>query len=653
MADSTSTDWTTLLGQLAPSLLNAAGNVYIGNRLSGAGEAAANKITQADTWGNIGGRTNAANQLNTFLQNPSSISSTPWFQFLQNQGMTNLDRKLASQGLSDSGNALREMSTFNQGLASTQATDWAKMLGGFSGATFNPLDAYAKAAQMQAQGTAGQLGAYGSALGGVTGTQGGQSAISSGTTALAKAISNWLGGSGSESTGPALTSYLQQLGISPQQYQLNSADELAGIGGDIAGNQALYDSLFGGGGSVDPAQMASWIDSADSGIDGFDWSSFGNAGSAANTASSGAGSALGSVGSFLPYVGGALSLGKIAQGNGSIGDYTTLGKLGYSAYTGQSPTLSNMYNSAASYFGPTAATTGVNAANGLGAAAGETMAGGALSGAAAAGSASPALVAAAGEGFGTGTAAGSAVGGSGGNIMAAAIIAALTQMYGMNREAAAEDSMRPYVMAQDRALINTNPGAYAQQIDYALNNPLNYDQLVQTFGDPAAYQKQFADFSQGMDPNMLVGQLGSSNFNQAFNTPGLTQDNILREFLGADNVLDNGYSSMPNPWLQGAAPTGRSAVSFLPTGANVNTDMGKELYLPSAANQTLWQPGFENTYTSPLNLLNEYQSGLGDSLQSRIQQYDSNLANDLWKYYSQLQFAPQQSAGDGSNMTFG
>lgn len=62
--------------------------------------------------------TTAGNKLNTLLQNPSSITSTPGYQFAYNQGLEAVNRTAAAKGQLGSGNRLYDLTKFGQGLAS-------------------------------------------------------------------------------------------------------------------------------------------------------------------------------------------------------------------------------------------------------------------------------------------------------------------------------------------------------------------------------------------------------------------------------------------------------------------------------------------------------------------------------------------------------
>ena len=62
--------------------------------------------------------TTASNKLNTLLQNPESVASTPGYQFAYNQGLEAVNRTAAAKGQLGSGNRLYDLTKFGQGLAS-------------------------------------------------------------------------------------------------------------------------------------------------------------------------------------------------------------------------------------------------------------------------------------------------------------------------------------------------------------------------------------------------------------------------------------------------------------------------------------------------------------------------------------------------------
>ena len=70
----------------------------------------------------------AANRLNTLLQNPESVSSTPGYQFAYNQGLEAVNRTAAAKGQLGSGNRLYDLTKFGQGLASQTYNDTVNQL---------------------------------------------------------------------------------------------------------------------------------------------------------------------------------------------------------------------------------------------------------------------------------------------------------------------------------------------------------------------------------------------------------------------------------------------------------------------------------------------------------------------------------------------
>ena len=59
--------------------------------------------------------TTAGNKLNELLQNPSSITSTPGYQFAYNQGLEAVNRTAAAKGQLGSGNRLYDLTQFEHG----------------------------------------------------------------------------------------------------------------------------------------------------------------------------------------------------------------------------------------------------------------------------------------------------------------------------------------------------------------------------------------------------------------------------------------------------------------------------------------------------------------------------------------------------------
>ena len=75
--------------------------------------------------------TTAGNKLNELLQNPSSITSTPGYQFAYNQGLEAVNRTAAAKGQLGSGNRLYDLTKYGQGLASQTYNNTVSQLGNF------------------------------------------------------------------------------------------------------------------------------------------------------------------------------------------------------------------------------------------------------------------------------------------------------------------------------------------------------------------------------------------------------------------------------------------------------------------------------------------------------------------------------------------
>ena len=75
--------------------------------------------------------TTAGNKLNELLQNPSSITSTPGYQFAYDQGLEAVNRTAAAKGQLGSGNRLYDLTKYGQGLASQTYNNTVSQLGNF------------------------------------------------------------------------------------------------------------------------------------------------------------------------------------------------------------------------------------------------------------------------------------------------------------------------------------------------------------------------------------------------------------------------------------------------------------------------------------------------------------------------------------------
>jgi hypothetical protein len=111
-------------------------------------------------------RAGYASQLYNLIQNPSTVTTTPGYQFNLAQGLQGLQAQQAAQGRLVSGGALIQAQQFGQNMASQSYSDQVKTLAGLSGATQSP-----------ATGAIAQAGLAGSALGA---TYGGWNSVAGG-----------------------------------------------------------------------------------------------------------------------------------------------------------------------------------------------------------------------------------------------------------------------------------------------------------------------------------------------------------------------------------------------------------------------------------------------------------------------------------------
>lgn len=97
---------------------------------------------------------NALDQINALLQNPSSVEQTPGYQWRMGQGMQALQRSAPGQGGLYSGRAGKALERFGQGFASNEFTD-----------QYNRLANLAGLGQTSATNSALAAGQYGQSVG--------------------------------------------------------------------------------------------------------------------------------------------------------------------------------------------------------------------------------------------------------------------------------------------------------------------------------------------------------------------------------------------------------------------------------------------------------------------------------------------------------
>lgn len=137
--------------------------------------------------------------LSDLISNPSSITSTPGYQFGLQQSQNAVEGSAAANGMVNSGNVLSALSTNAQGYAATQLNNQELLLAQLSGANVGSPGTAGQI--LQGQNTTNQqaAGTVGNAVG---------SAVTSGfnSGAIPNAFSNAFGASGSENSGASSTS---------------------------------------------------------------------------------------------------------------------------------------------------------------------------------------------------------------------------------------------------------------------------------------------------------------------------------------------------------------------------------------------------------------------------------------------------------------
>jgi hypothetical protein len=110
-------------------------------------------------------RAQYATQLNNLMSNPSSVTTTPGYQFLQQQGLEGVSRQMAARGYNTSGNELLALQNQGQSLANSQYQQQLSNLMQLSGASQTPAQGTTAASNIL--NTTGQNGwnAVGQGLG--------------------------------------------------------------------------------------------------------------------------------------------------------------------------------------------------------------------------------------------------------------------------------------------------------------------------------------------------------------------------------------------------------------------------------------------------------------------------------------------------------
>jgi len=127
------------------AVAGAATSSVVGSALSGGGgnSGAQSAANAADPFASQRGQ--YQQQLSNLINNPSSITSTPGYQFGLQQSQNAVEGSAAANGMVNSGNVLNALSTNAQGYAATQLNNQELLLAQLSGANVG------------SPGTAGQI----------------------------------------------------------------------------------------------------------------------------------------------------------------------------------------------------------------------------------------------------------------------------------------------------------------------------------------------------------------------------------------------------------------------------------------------------------------------------------------------------------------
>jgi len=232
------------VGSLLSSLAGLGGSIYglvNSANLQGTANTATSNIAaiQAQQLG-------YANQLQTLMANPSSVTSLPGYQFLQQQGIQAIDRSAAAPGGTGlgSGGEMTALETYGQGLADQFYNQQVSTLANLSGI---PSSANALAQALQTSGAASTgLGSSISGLGGAISSLLSPSSIQT-ISGIGNDISNLFGGGSGFVSDAQIASDAASY---PSDISNIASDTDAAVSSDIAssdvGDLGDLSSLFSG-----------------------------------------------------------------------------------------------------------------------------------------------------------------------------------------------------------------------------------------------------------------------------------------------------------------------------------------------------------------------------------------------------------------------
>ena len=196
----------------------------------GGGAGGGMTYAQFDPYGNIGGRTNAANQLQNLVNNPSSAMSQPGYQQQLQQGTAAAQAAGAASGTLQSGQQAAALQNLGQTSFSSYYNNLFNQLGSLSGATTQTPGGAASA--YSGASTAGNQLAYN--------MQQGQSANILGLGGYLSGLASNFGGSG----GSGLNTTSIGSGASSGGYFGGNAFSLGGYAGGASSPGGAYDAAY-------------------------------------------------------------------------------------------------------------------------------------------------------------------------------------------------------------------------------------------------------------------------------------------------------------------------------------------------------------------------------------------------------------------------
>ena len=202
---------------IAAGVVGSVAGAAVSGAMSGGGGGASSAANAADPFASQRGQYQS--MLSNLINNPSSITSTPGYQFGLTQSQNAVEGSAAANGMVNSGNVLSALSNNAQGYASSQLTNQELLLAQLSGANVGSPGTAGQILQNQNNLNQQAAGTVGNAVG---------SAVTSGINGF---------NSGSYSGGNPFASDTSGFGSGANTYGFSSGvtDPSAGVSGGMFG----------------------------------------------------------------------------------------------------------------------------------------------------------------------------------------------------------------------------------------------------------------------------------------------------------------------------------------------------------------------------------------------------------------------------------